>query len=60
MKEVNQNTSIHELDNIREGDTIRQPNGKSGEVVKIQIICARGKKQYFYKLKNDGTIFIAK
>ncbi|MFC3563386.1 hypothetical protein [Pedobacter jamesrossensis] len=60
MKEVNQNTSAHELDSIREGDQISVRNGKTGEVEKIQIVCAKGQKQYFYKLKNDGTIFIVK
>ncbi|MCZ4223072.1 hypothetical protein [Pedobacter rhodius] len=60
MKEVNRNTTAWELENIREGDTISLHNGKCGEVVKIQIIPCKGQKQYFYKLKNDGTIFIIK
>lgn len=60
MKEVNKNTTTIELDSIREGDRICLWNGKSGEVVKIQIVCSKGHKQYFYKLKNDGTIFIIK
>ncbi|WP_316829525.1 hypothetical protein [Pedobacter aquatilis] len=60
MKEVNQYTPVYVLDSIREGDRISYRNGKSGEVVKIQVVCAKGQKQYFYKIKNDGTIFIAK
>lgn len=58
MKEVNQNTSARELDSIREGDKICVHNGKTGEVEKIQIVCAKGQKQYFYKLKNDSIVFI--
>ncbi|RNL52427.1 hypothetical protein [Pedobacter jejuensis] len=60
MKEVNQYSSVNDLDNIREGDIIKHRNGKTAIVVKIQIVCAKGQKQYFYKLKNEGTIFIAK
>lgn len=58
MKKVNWNTPAWELDCIREGDFISIHNGKCGEVTKIQIIHSGSQKQYFYKLKNDGTIFI--
>ena len=58
MKEVNQNTPARELDSIREGDHIRVYRGKTGEVERIQIVCTKGQKQYFYKLKNDGIVFV--
>lgn len=58
MKEVNQSTPARELDSIREGDRIRVRSGKTGEVERIQIVCTKGQKQYFYKLKNDGIVFI--
>ena len=58
MKEVNQNTPARELDRIREGDQIKVYRGKTGEVERVQIVCSKGQRQYFYKLKNDGSVFI--
>ena len=58
MIEVNHNTPSHQLDNIQEGDQICYKHGKFGLVEKIQIILSKGRKKYFYKLKNDRTIFV--
>lgn len=58
IKKVNSNTPTWELERIKEGDIITLHNGKFGEVSKIQIINSGSQKKYFYKLKNDGTIFI--
>jgi len=60
MVEVSQTTTSLDLDNIRKGDEIAYKNGKLGIVEKIQIICAKGRKKYFYKIKDEGIIFIAK
>jgi len=60
MKEVSQNTPVYELESIREGDAIKYRNGKCGIVVKIQVVCVKGLKKFFYKLQNEGTIFIGK
>jgi len=60
MIEVNQNTPSCQLDNIQEGDQICYKHGKFGLVEKIQIIFSKGRKKYFYKLRNDKTIFVMK
>jgi len=60
MIQLNQHTPVRDLESIREGDRIVLRNGKSDEVVKIQVVCNKGQKQYFYKLRHDGTVFIAK
>ncbi|WP_231459682.1 MULTISPECIES: hypothetical protein [unclassified Pedobacter] len=58
MIEVNHNTPSHELDNIKEGDRICYKHGKLGLVEKIQVILSKGRRKYFYKLKNDKILFL--
>ncbi|GAA4201657.1 hypothetical protein GCM10022289_15410 [Pedobacter jeongneungensis] len=60
MKQLTKNSSKEELESIRKGDTIRDDTGKQGEVDKIEILTRRQEKQYYYKLKNDGTILVIK
>ncbi|MGN7985866.1 hypothetical protein ACTJKC_00920 [Pedobacter sp. 22226] len=60
MKQLTKNSSKEELESIRKGDTIRDDTGKQGEVDQIEILTRRQEKQYYYKLKNDGTILVIK
>ena len=60
MKKLTRNSSEKELDNVKEGDNIQDDTGKQGEVAHIEILKRRIEKQYYYKLKNDGTILVIK
>ncbi|WP_316826124.1 hypothetical protein [Pedobacter miscanthi] len=60
MKKLTKNSSKEELESIRKGDTIKDDTGKEGEVTQIEILTRRQEKQYYYKLKNDGTILVIK
>jgi len=60
MKKLTKNSSEKELDNVKEGDNIQDDTGKQGEVAHIEILNRRREKQYYYKLKNDGTILVIK
>jgi len=60
MKKLNKNSSKEDLENIKTGDTVKDDTGKQGEVANIEILNRRFEKQYYYKLKNDGTILVIK
>ncbi|MGM9478914.1 hypothetical protein ACS5PU_20995 [Pedobacter sp. GSP4] len=60
MKKLTKNSSEKELDNVKEGDNIQDDTGKQGEVSRIEILRRKREKQYYYKLKNDGTILVIK
>lgn len=60
MKKLTKNSSREELESVKEGDNIKDDTGKQGEVTKIEILKRRLEKQYYYKLKNDGTILVIK
>lgn len=49
-----------DLDRIKKGDTVCDDNGKSGEVEAIQVLKHNTQKEYYYKLKNDGVIYLIK
>lgn len=60
MKKLGKNSSDKDLENVKEGDAIKDDTGKQGEVEDIEILKRKHEKQYYYKLKNDGTILILK
>jgi len=60
MKKLGKNSSDRDLENVKEGDAIKDDTGKQGEVEVIEILERNHEKQYYYKLKNDGTILILK
>ncbi|WP_421939065.1 hypothetical protein [Pedobacter sp.] len=60
MKKVTRNTSNADLESIQEGDQIKDDTGKAGEVENIEILNRHKEKQFYYKLKNDGTILVIK
>jgi uncharacterized protein YuzE len=60
MKKLTKNSPKEDLENVKAGDTIKDDTGKQGEVATIEILNRRYEKQYYYKLKNDGTILVIK
>ena len=60
MKNVNKKTSSKVLDDVKEGDLIKDDTGKKGEVEQIEILNRKKEKQYYYKIKDDGTILVIK
>ena len=60
MKKINKNSSANELEAVKEGDVIRDDTGKQGIVSNIEVLERKKEKQYYYKLKNDGTILVIK
>lgn len=60
MKKVTKKSSEIELDEIKEGDDIKDDTGKRGEVENIEVLERKKEKQYYYKLKDDGTILVIK
>lgn len=60
MKKLTKKSSMHDLENVKEGDEIKDDTGKQGEVSNIEILDRKQGKQYYYKLKNDGTILVIK
>ncbi|KQN35239.1 hypothetical protein OQZ33_20700 [Pedobacter sp. MC2016-05] len=60
MKNVNKKTSSKVLDDVKEGDLIKDDTGKKGEVEQIEILDRKKEKQYYYKIKDDGTILVIK
>lgn len=60
MVNVSNETQIGELERIKEGDVICYKNGKSGEVVAVQVLEGITHKKYFYKIKDDGVVLIIK
>ncbi|AZI27583.1 MAG: hypothetical protein EOO44_18640 [Flavobacterium sp.] len=60
MKNVNKKSSTKELNEVKEGDIIKDDTGKKGEVADIEILNRKKETQYYYKIKNDGTILVIK
>ncbi|KQM76287.1 hypothetical protein ASE74_19745 [Pedobacter sp. Leaf216] len=60
MKKLTKNSSEEDLENVKAGDTIKDDTGKQGEVAAVEILNRKSEKQYYYKLKNDGTILVIK
>ena len=60
MKNVNKKSSSKDLDEVKEGDIIKDDTGKKGEVENIEILNRKKETQYYYKIKNDGTILVIK
>ncbi|MFW0717823.1 hypothetical protein [Pedobacter sp. N23S346] len=60
MKKLNKKSSIQQLDDVKQGDLIKDDTGKTGEVENIEILNRKKETQYYYKLKDDGTILIIK
>ena len=60
MKRLNKKSSIQQLDDVKQGDLIKDDTGKAGEVENIEVLTRKVETQYYYKLKDDGTILIIK
>lgn len=60
MKKLNKKSSIQQLNDVKQGDLIKDDTGKTGEVENIEILNRKKETQYYYKLKDDGTILIIK
>lgn len=60
MKKVTPLTPSKDLDQVNEGDQIYDNTGKSGTVESIEVLHYCREKQYYYKIKNDGTILVIK
>ena len=60
MKKLTKTSSRQELENVKEGDQIKDDTGKQGEVSNIEILQRNNEKQFYYKLKKDGTILVIK
>jgi len=60
MKNVNKKTSSKVLDEVKKGDIIKDDTGKKGEVEDIEVLNRKQETQYYYKIKNDGTILVIK
>lgn len=60
MKNINKKSSSKELNEVKEGDIIKDDTGKKGEVEDIEVLNRKKETQYYYKIKNDGTILVIK
>ena len=60
MKKLNKKSSAQQLDDVKQGDLIKDDTGKAGEVENIEILNRKKETQYYYKLKHDGTILVIK
>lgn len=60
MKKLGKNSSNKDLENVKEGDAIKDDTGKQGEVEVVEILKRKYESQYYYKLKDDGTILVIK
>ncbi|MBC6112581.1 hypothetical protein ACFOG5_23805 [Pedobacter fastidiosus] len=60
MKKLGKNSSNKDLENVKEGDAIKDDTGKQGEVEVVEILKRKHESQYYYKLKDDGTILVIK
>ena len=60
MKRLNKKSSIQQLDDVKQGDLIKDDTGKAGEVENIEVLTRKVETQYYYKLKDNGTILIIK
>ena len=60
MKNINKKSSSKELNEVKEGDIIKDDTGKKGEVEDIEVLNRKKETQYYYKIKNNGTILVIK
>lgn len=60
MKNVNKKSSSQLLDEVKPGDIIKDDTGKVGEVVAIEVVKRKKETQYYYKIKDDGTVLVIK
>ncbi|RZK21205.1 MAG: hypothetical protein EOO86_01840 [Pedobacter sp.] len=60
MKNISKKSSTKELNEVKEGDIIKDDTGKKGEVQDIEVLNRKKETQYYYKIKNDGTILVIK
>lgn len=60
MKKVSKKSSSNDLEEIKQGDIIKDDTGKNGEVEDIEVLKRKLETQYYYKIKNDGTILVIK
>ncbi|GGE46466.1 hypothetical protein EV200_104355 [Pedobacter psychrotolerans] len=60
MINVNKKSSTQQLDEVKQGDIIKDETGKIGEVENIEVISRKNETQYYYKIKNDGTVLVIK
>lgn len=60
MKKIGKKSSIQQLEEVKQGDLIKDDTGKLGEVETVEILNRKTETQYYYKLKDDGTILVIK
>jgi len=60
MKKVTPLTPTQDLEEVSAGDQIYDNTGKSGTVESVEVLHYDREKQYYYKIKNDGTILVIK
>ncbi|WP_029288674.1 hypothetical protein [Pedobacter sp. R20-19] len=60
MKKVNKRSSMQQLNEVEQGDIIKDETGKTGEVESIEVINRKKETQYYYKIKDDGTVLVIK
>ncbi|NTD99192.1 hypothetical protein G6M26_47765 [Agrobacterium tumefaciens] len=60
MKNINKKSSTQQLEEVKQGDIIKDETGKIGEVENIEVISRKNETQYYYKIKNDGTVLVIK
>ncbi|WP_316798225.1 hypothetical protein [Pedobacter frigidisoli] len=60
MKKLTKRSSTQDLESVKAGDKIADDTGKKGEVSNIEVLERKTEKQYYYKLKGDGTILVIK
>ncbi|PWS30175.1 hypothetical protein [Pedobacter paludis] len=57
---IKHTSSIKDLESIKVGDKVKDEYGKEGYVEEIEVLKHRNSNQYYFKLKNSGTILIIK
>lgn len=59
MINISKHTKTSVLDRVKKGDIISYDK-KFGEVVAIQVLKHNTQNEYYYKIKNDGVVFVIK
>lgn len=57
---IKHSSSIKDLESIKIGDKVQDEYGKTGYVEEIEVLKHRASHQYYFRLKNSGTILILK
>ncbi|TCD26544.1 hypothetical protein EZ456_13220 [Pedobacter psychrodurus] len=60
MKKVTPLTSTQDLEKVKVGDQISDNTGKSGTVESVEVLHYDRENQYYYKIKNNGTVLVIK